>query len=351
LVLVTAVGLAAGRAAGVANGAPGSGQLVSMSTRTDGGITIRYRATGIDGASVVQSAVVWLPTGPASGDVVAWAHETVGLADRCAPSRSTPSVPALDEWLAAGAVVVAPDYEGLGSAGVHPYLVGASEARSVLDSLRAARRVSGAEGRSAVFGWSQGGHAAVWAARLAPTYAPDVRLAGVAALAPVTDVSDMIDGSSPLSHLPGVVSMIAAGYVAAYPGLDPDGLLDQPSRQLEMARTECDPAGRLEGTSTHDAGSTWRKRLRENDVSNARTRVPVLIVHGEDDFILPAAGAERAYERLCERDSTVHFLRYQGIGHQSVPAASSGDVVQWLLDRMAGVRLIGCAEWLVPAPY
>ena len=39
----------------------------------------------------------------------------------------------------AGYVVAATDYEGLGTPGVHPYLVGESEGRSVLDAARAAR--------------------------------------------------------------------------------------------------------------------------------------------------------------------------------------------------------------------
>ena len=38
-----------------------------------------------------------------------------------------------------GYVVAATDYPGLGTPGPHPYLVGVSEARAVVDSVRAAR--------------------------------------------------------------------------------------------------------------------------------------------------------------------------------------------------------------------
>ena len=47
--------------------------------------------------------------------------------------------PLLQRWLKAGYAVVRTDYEGLGTPGVHPYLVGRSEGRSVLDAVRAAR--------------------------------------------------------------------------------------------------------------------------------------------------------------------------------------------------------------------
>jgi len=43
----------------------------------------------------------------------------------------------------------------------------------------------------AVTGPSQGGHAALFAGQLAPTYAPDLKLVGVAASAPPTDLKEL----------------------------------------------------------------------------------------------------------------------------------------------------------------
>ena len=62
-----------------------------------------------------------------------------------------------------GYVVAATDYPGLGTPEVHPYLVGTSEARAVLDSVRAARAIpeAAAGARFAVWGRSQGGQAAL----------------------------------------------------------------------------------------------------------------------------------------------------------------------------------------------
>ena len=42
----------------------------------------------------------------------------------------------------AGYVLAATDYQGLGTPGPHPYLVGAAEAMNALDSVRAARNLT-----------------------------------------------------------------------------------------------------------------------------------------------------------------------------------------------------------------
>ncbi len=89
-----------------------------------------------------------------------------------------------------GYVVAATDYPGLGTPQTHPYLVGVSEARAVLDSVRAARALTGAQNRFAVWGHSQGGQAALFTGLIAKSYAPDLDLVGVAAAAPATDLGD-----------------------------------------------------------------------------------------------------------------------------------------------------------------
>ncbi|WP_322362847.1 lipase family protein [Pseudomonas sp. Teo4] len=133
---------------------------------------------------VAVSAVIALPKGkkPAGGwPIVSWAHGTVGSADKCAPSMDnhliadTPALRLhkvinrsphvmLNAFLDNGWAVVMTDYEGLGTEGPHPFLNGASQARSVLDAVRTARQLPVIKGRAplfsrsfAVVGHSQGG--------------------------------------------------------------------------------------------------------------------------------------------------------------------------------------------------
>ncbi len=150
----------------------------SIGSRVDGSEAWRvlYTSTAPDGSPIAVSGVVVAPPGAAPDNgwpVVAWAHGTTGVVPRCVPlleeDGGLARVPALEELLAAGTVVAVTDYPGLGTPGIHPYLVGESEGRAVLDSIRAARGLLGAQvgDRAAVYGHSQGGHP-----RCSPTSSP-----------------------------------------------------------------------------------------------------------------------------------------------------------------------------------
>src|ERR1700734_2279802 len=128
---------------------------------------VLYRSTGLDDKPILVSGVVIVPPGdppPGGRPIVAWAHPTSGIVPRCAPSLAIflfEQIQGLRSFVRDGYVVAATDYPGLGTEGPHPYLVGISEARAVIDSVRVAGSLPGA-GRGkkfVVWGHSQGGHA------------------------------------------------------------------------------------------------------------------------------------------------------------------------------------------------
>ena len=153
---------------------------------------VMYTSFGINDEPIVVTGMVFAPTSPVPAGgrpVVSWSHPTTGIEDPCAPSRSPKpydDVQGLADFLNLGWVVVATDYQGLGTDGMHPYLVGASEAHGTIDIVRAARNMNetGASSNYFVFGHSQGGQAALFAGQLSATYAPELQLLGVAAAAP-----------------------------------------------------------------------------------------------------------------------------------------------------------------------
>ncbi|HET8756339.1 MAG TPA: lipase family protein [Solirubrobacteraceae bacterium] len=108
-----------------------------------------YRSKGLSGSLTAVSGSLAIPKGkPPKGGwpVITYAHGTTGSADACAPTRGydagslvSYAYPLLKRWLKAGYAVVRTDYDGLGTPGVHGYLVGRSEGGSVLDAVRAAR--------------------------------------------------------------------------------------------------------------------------------------------------------------------------------------------------------------------
>src|SRR6185503_20208786 len=116
---------------------------------------VLYSSRTAQGAKDAVSGSVSVPKGkPPKGGwpVITFAHGTTGSADACAPSRAASGNPASlattyiypqqNEWLRNGYAVVRTDYQGLGTPGPHPYLVGVSEGRSTLDMVRAARRLN-----------------------------------------------------------------------------------------------------------------------------------------------------------------------------------------------------------------
>ena len=160
-----------------------------------------YRSTDVDGGKIVVSGSLALPKGkPPKGGwpLITYAHGTTGSADACAPSRGydasdlvSYAYPLLQRWLKAGYAVVRTDYEGLGTPGTHHYLLGTAEGRSVLDAARAARAFAPRKlsKRVVIAGHSQGGHAALYAASLAPGWTPELKVRGTVAFAPASHLA------------------------------------------------------------------------------------------------------------------------------------------------------------------
>lgn len=156
-----------------------------------------YNMTNVQGKTAKATAMVMFPKVAAPSDgyrVVVWEHGTVGVADSCAPSNNVlnPRFRILAETLlAAGYVVVAPDYEGLGTAGIHPYLNLASEAKSAISAMQAVKDRYGTQlnGAWMSVGQSQGGQASIGTAEYANA---DVSYKGAVAGAPASSLGKII---------------------------------------------------------------------------------------------------------------------------------------------------------------
>ena len=164
-----------------------------------------------------------------------WAHGTEGLADACATSKALDiayRIPGIRGFVQQGYVVAATDYQGLGTPGEHPYLVGVSEARGVLDIARAAHTMTTvhASTKVLVYGHSQGGQAALFAGQIAPSCTPDLQLVGVAAVAPVSDLAALLPEVTATPIALGYAVMAAVGFHAAYPNLDLASVLTPAAR-------------------------------------------------------------------------------------------------------------------------
>ena len=160
---------------------------------------IAYTSTSVAGDPIIVTGLASVPAGDAPDDgwpTLTISHGTTGIADECAPSKQ----PKANEFtLVTGLagdryLVAATDYEGLGTAGRHPYLVGESEGRSSIDALLAARQLPDAHpsDRFATVGYSQGGHGSLWTSQVAADWAPDLELVGTFSGAPASEVGVIV---------------------------------------------------------------------------------------------------------------------------------------------------------------
>ena len=327
---------------------------------------ILYHSTTIYGVDEAESGYVIAPAtaAPAGGyPVIAWAHGTTGFAAQCAPSLFTDSgggsgpylLPSLDRYLAAGYVVSAADYQGLGVAdGVHPYLLGSSEGRSVLDATRATRHLAGLRTADTVviYGHSQGGHAALFAAEMAPTYAPELHVVGVVAAAPATGLSTLIaivGTSAGAQFLPYSIPT-AYSWTKTYTDLPasavftPAGEASPRPRSPTAARTRS-PRPSSPSTSPPPGCSrpapasdpTVLAHARANDPGDVRTTVPMLVVQGTADGTVPPPLTDTfVTTKACPIGDTVQYLHVTGATHGTVVFVAAPTIVAWMNARLAG---------------
>lgn len=325
---------------------------------------ISYRTTSASGEAIGVSGTVLVPevgwAGPGSRPVVSYAVGTRGVGDACAPSSTLANGtdyegPFITSLLLQGWAVAITDYEGLGTEGVHTYMVGRSQGHAVLDMARAARAVAGGEVDAAspigIWGYSQGGASAGWAAELADTYAPELDVVGVVAGGVPADlgaVADFVDGGPFVAF----ALLAALGYDAAYPELDLESYLNADGLQLQADSSDVclvsfDGISTFLGTAFRSIDSytsvnplgtpAWQARLDENRLGADAPDMPVYQYHAVFDEIVPFGQAEELRDAWCARGAQLtwrqHWLAEHVLG--IVEGAPSG--VAFLADRFAGV--------------
>jgi alpha-beta hydrolase superfamily lysophospholipase len=322
---------------------------------------ILYTTTRPDVRAAVASAIVLASRAPYDGPrpVIAWTHGTTGVVPGCAPSvldDPFANVPALRQLIDNGWIFVGTDYVGQGTPGPHPYLIGEGEARSALDSIRALRQFKEVRAgeSTVVWGHSQGGHAALWTGIVAPTYAPDVNILGIAAVAPASDLRSLLDAvqGRPIGRI--MSSFVLRSYGEAYPDVTIEAYVSAPQRWLARDIAGRCLAGReafvslaealLAGGSLFDEPPTTGplgERLAEN-TPNRPLRQPLLIAQGlTDDLVLPDLQS-RFVRTRCAGGQALEYRTYAGRDHVSVVAPDSPlvpDLVRWTRERLDRVPL------------
>lgn len=303
-----------------------------------------------------------LPRGPRP--VITWAHGTTGLMQECMPSLvSVPSegIPARDRIVKLGWVVVATDYAFAETGGPHPYMIGVGEARSALDAVRAARSMPelALDDHTVVWGHSQGGHAALWTGSVGPRYAPELKIMGVAAIAPAADPKSILGMNAEVDKWLG--PYVARAYSRFYPdvtfeqALRPEALAAgrdmqnlcfflPPEHTLRMHALAASFKGPALATSTNPA---LVARLAQNAATTA-IAAPVVIAQGLADVVVPRAATDAYVQQRCAAGQRLEYWTFKDPDHLSIvmPGTPLDEpLVDWTAARFAAKpQAAGCAR-------
>jgi acetyl esterase/lipase len=296
----------------------------------------------------------YAPPNPAARNIVAWAHPTTGVARKCAPSlRQSPtnSIVGFNDLIPAGYIIAATDYPGLGTAGPMGYLVGKGQGQAVIDSVRAARQIPevGGGSRYALWGYSQGGHAALFAAGMASAYAPELKLVGIAAAAPPTNLVTLLGQT--IGSLEGriLAAMTLESWSVKF-NVPLGTLVDnQVARVVSAVTSYCvdDLGGKLDAVAaekplkdkflTYNPATQppWSSFMTANSISKMPRGIPAFIAQGKSDQIVRRDVTQRFVQAQCAAGIAVKYLTLDGMDHGGTAKASSGPAIAWIGDRFA----------------
>jgi pimeloyl-ACP methyl ester carboxylesterase len=316
---------------------------------------ILYTSSDINGKTIAVSGLVAAPTAAAPSEgypVVVVAHGTSGINQGCAPSikpfgkvddKNTAYDYLVGQYVRAGYAVVMADFEGLGVKGNNSYLVGEVEGRNVLDSARAIKSFPDftVNPKMLVAGQSQGGHAALWAGQLQPSYAPDVDIIGVIGQAPATDLEAMFLGVTGPNARGGIVSLLlmaADAYTKQYPDVKIKQVLTTRGRgSLRNVVNKLCLVPAIIGTQLakpsdliQPNGLDALKPDVDKNIPGATFTMPVFLAQGDTDIVVLPTITQAYAAKLCATGVNLTYKTYPGVGHFDVVGSSEQDVLTWM---------------------
>ena len=324
--------------------------------------TILYTSRDPDGDRVVVSGSVSVPKGkPPKGGwpVISWAHGTTGAADACAPTRIRPNSvvapyvayvhPQLEDWIGAGYAVVATDYQGLGTPGPHPYLIGEAEGRSVVDIVSAARQLVPTLGkRYLIAGHSQGGQSSLFAASLADEWAPKLKLRGTVAYAPASHLKEQAKFLPSLTSPSGLSALAALIFKGASTTSDENvkpakfftaearALYPQTEQLCLPQLAESDSFGGLAPADLLRDSADPDPLYGVLDDMNPAVRIgpPVLLAQGSADTTVFPTFTDMLNGELDKLGDKVAYKTYPGVNHGAIVAAAEDDALSFFEKRL-----------------
>lgn len=362
---------------------------------------IAYISSDISGRKTIATGLVVAPMGPAPAGgrpVMSWAHGTTGSAQNCGPSQvidpAVPlneyflvggnswtdyGIPSVEEFIKEGYVLVATDYQGLGGGGRHQYSVSATNGMDTLNAARAAvsMKETGANKKTLVYGWSQGGGAVIALAGMSEyikqtgTVADNLDMIGFVAMAP-QDLSILapagkldqaaadqffqdfqklfLDNVFNFTH----ATMYYWGTQAAFSNLKLSDIFTDEGVKVanEIYGNKCMHAS--SDTFNFNYGASyatllkqtpantlaWVQAVQKGGVPVAKPVAPVQIYFGTKDTAVPPMMHQMYQDQICKLGGNVGRMQLPGEqSHFTTPGSSKPFYLAWVKDRVAGKPL------------
>lgn len=317
-----------------------------------------FRSTDSKNNPIAAATTVIVPDAPWTGGgprpVVAYNEATDSLGNACAPSSTLPrgtnkEIDRMQELLGRGYAVVATDYQGPRQA----YSAGVLAGHTVLDGLRAAQSVGiASDAPVAITGYSGGAIASGWAAQLAPTYAPELNIVGVAFGGPPTDYK-ILQRSLNGGIGSGLFTAATIGLSREYPEMR--ALANDNGKRLALVqKDQCVDVLSYSGLLLFDQQNLsnvpdvfnhpiTRTVIEANRMGQIKPEAPIYIYQGLQDFLIPKEGAEAVQDQWCAAGASVHLEEIPG-DHTIAEGGGRPGAFDWLSQRLAGVPTDGCEK-------
>ena len=326
---------------------------------------IMYHSTTVTGENAPVSGLYAQPAGdPPEGGwpLVGFAHGTTGAARQCGTSLTPlqPATPAGSQFarkvqplVEQGWAVVSTDYQGMGPEVTPMYLLGETEGRNVLDSIRAVQRwrTDLDNTKAALYGRSEGGQAVLFASELQAEYAPDVYLTGVVSLAPAIlppwpAVVEQLAKDPSGTNRTYFVMLALGTWVQNYPWLTKEETLSQKGiDSLPVLEELCSDElrdyfqdrGLIKDYINLPLSKNTVRAINLNNVGGQPLNQPLLLVQGMEDVVVINQATPEYFSIVCQQGNVPAKLElYPEDDHGSVVVNARDSVNQWLQDRFEG---------------
>ncbi|WP_194817923.1 lipase family protein [Nocardia sp. XZ_19_385] len=309
---------------------------------------ILYVATDNFGEKLPASGSVIVPDSNAAagaGPLVAYVPSFHGMGGRCAPSQllqggAEREIDHIAMALDRGWTVAIPDGRGLGvhDVGPHTFLAGFSGGAAVLDIVRAAQTIPDLDCLDApigVWGYADGGRYAVWAAEMAPDYAPELDLRGVTAGAVIADPGELAERYD-LGPYPGLGWAATLGLARANSHLPMLHMVNpigqtvlsfvQNSTATQVLARFGRPISQYCDRADPWSDPVWRYALDRERSGQRNPRCPLHLYHGTDDIFVPIETAEHLRDTYRAAGVEVSWRDYQ-CGHYETATEGASEAV------------------------